>query len=95
MKGMRRPKVTVLSDAALVPSHDLIQPAPNQFTHRLKHDQPFHYVGRGNSGKPDGILIAGTLVVLLFHDGGPQCHIVDGRGLHLSIPFAGLVRLKS
>ena len=94
MKGFQRPKASVLPDSALVPNHDCFQPAPNQFTHRLNSDLPFRYAGNAPESKPDGTLPCDTKVVLFFHDGGPECHVVDERGLYIVVPFAGLVRLS-
>jgi hypothetical protein len=65
-----------------------VTPPPNQFTHELTVSQPFHYKpGRGRS---DGVLAAGTRVVLMARDGGSHCWVVDGRGLYVRTACAGL-----
>ena len=90
---MLRPESMVLSDAALVPERNLIKPPPNQFTHALQRSQPYFYTDA--EGKPDGEFAAGTRVVLIVHDGGAYCRVVDGRGLYVETAFGGLRRLPS
>jgi hypothetical protein len=90
---MKRPKAKVLPDSSVVPDCALIQPPPNRFTHALKAEQPYRYAGSKPSAPPDGTLPAGAKVVLLFHDGGPECHVIDGRGLHVVTAFGGLAAL--
>ena len=93
MKGVRRPKATVLPDTALVPDGNVIKPAPNQFTHELVGTAPYYYSEAQHGSPPDGELAAGTKVVLLWHDGGPRCRVADGRGLYVEIAFATLRKL--
>ena len=88
---MLRPKAVVLGDAALVPEHRLIKPPPNQFTHEIQRGQPYYY-GR-KSGRPDGHFAAGAQVVLMGHDSGGYCRVVDARGLYVATAFEGLRRL--
>jgi hypothetical protein len=92
MERMERPEPTVLPDSALVPEGSLVRPAPTKFTHELTVEQPFHYVGSDRTSPPDGVLPAGTKVVLLGDD-GDVCHVVDGRGLRVATSCAGLRRL--
>ena len=94
MKGMKRPKATVLSDSALVPDRALVRPAPTRFTHELTVEQPYHYAGSDRASPPAGTLPAGTKVVLLDDD-GEVCRVVDGRGLHVATSCAGLRALGS
>ena len=88
---MLRPKSMVLSDAALVPERNIIKPPPNQFTHALQRSQPYFYSDAG--GAPNGEFAAGTRVVLMVHDGGAYCRVVDGQGLYVETAFGGLRRL--
>ena len=92
MERMERPEPKVLPDSALVPDGSLVRPAPTQFTHELTVDQPFYYARSARTSPADGVLPAGTKVVLL-DDGGGICHVVDGRGLQVTIRCAGLHRL--
>ena len=87
-----RPTPVVLDDAALVPAARAVKPPPNQFTHEVLQSQPFYY--DEVSAKPDGTLSAGTLVVLMVHDGGPKCRVVDGQGLYVVTAYKGLRRLS-
>ena len=90
MEGMRRPKVEVLPDSALVPDANRIVPPPNRFTHEVIADQPYYYASPRAGSDPPGTFAAGTKVVLLVHDGGPACRVVDGRGLYVATAFGGL-----
>jgi hypothetical protein len=90
-RRMLRPKVRVLSPAALVPPHHVIKPPPNQFTHELQRSQPYFYDDAGKT--PTGEFPAGTHVVLLVYDGGATCRVVDGRGLYVETSYTGLHRL--
>ena len=92
MKGMERPKAVVLPESALVPDRNRISPAPNQFTHELARAQPFHFAGSEPGSPPGGELPAGTRV-LLVHDGGARCHVLDGRGLYVEIDAGALSKL--
>ena len=87
---MIRPLATVLPESALVPGCNLLQPPPNQFTHEIKAEQPYYYTGPHQAAPPEGKFLAGTKVVLLSHDGGPVCHVADGRGLYVATAFDGL-----
>jgi hypothetical protein len=87
-----RPKAVVLSESSLVPPGRLLEPPPNQFTHEVQRAQPYYF--EEASAAPAGRLAAGTPVVLMRHDGGASCHVVDSRGLYVSTAFEGLRRLK-
>jgi hypothetical protein len=93
MEGMKRPEATVLPDSALIPSSCLISPAPNQFTHEVTRPQPFYTSLGTPSGPPAGRFDAGTMVVLLYHDGTDLCRVVDGAGHYVDTRFDGLRKL--
>ena len=88
-----RPEARVLPDESLIPSKNLISPAPNQFTHELTRAQPFHYDRSQVKTAPDGVLPANTKVKLLVDDGGAYCWVVDGRGLYVEIECNALRKL--
>ena len=46
MGEVSRPKPEVLPASALIPTSNLIAPAPNQFTHEIARKAPFYYYGR-------------------------------------------------
>jgi hypothetical protein len=85
-----RPEALVLPDEALVPTSNLIQPPPNRFTHELIADEPYQFDRLGHADEePDGILRAGTPVVLLV-DGDDRCRVVDARGMYVEIRRSSL-----
>jgi len=93
MKGFVRPEARVLPEKAIVPEKNLISPAPNQFTHKLKRQQPY-YFGEAQQGKPpDGEFPAGTKVVLLVYNNGSYCRVADEQGLYVEIEYNGLKKL--
>jgi len=83
-----RPETRVLSDAALVPAQNLVKPPPNQFTHEVHRRQPYYY--SDDRERPDGEFAEGVRVVLMFHDGGKYCRVVDEQGLYVTTEYAGL-----
>ena len=83
-----RPETKVLSDAALVPTQNLVKPPPNQFTHEVRRQQPYYY--SDDRERPDGEFVEGVRVVLMSHDGGKYCRVVDEQGLHVSTEYEGL-----
>ena len=87
---MLRPKAMVLPESALVPDRNIIQPPPTQFTHEVIAEQPYYYIDPHQAAPPEGMFPAGTTVVLLTHDGGPVCQVVDSRGLRVATAFGGL-----
>jgi hypothetical protein len=91
---MLRPKAVTLPDRAVVPPGRLVTPPPTCFTHRLVRTQAF-YFDRAQDRAPAGRLSAGTQVVLLSHDGGRFCRVVDGRGLHVETAYTGLAPIAS
>ena len=90
MGQMIRPKATVLPESALVPERNLIQPPPNQFTHEVISEQPYYYKDPEPTDSPDGVLKAGTKVVLLLHKGGGLCRVATEQGLHVVTAVEGL-----
>ncbi len=84
-EGVSRPPTRVLPGAALIPAQNRIVPAPNQFTHQITEPTPFYYERAAETVAPDGQFAAGTKVVLLVHDGGQFCRVVDGQGLYVEI----------
>jgi len=93
MDRMIRPRAIVLPDSAQVPDQNVIEPVPNQFTHEVQSQQPYHYVVPPPTVPPAGEFAPGTKVVLLVHDGGPLCHVADARGLYVATAIAGLRKL--
>ena len=90
MDHMIRPTAMVLPTSALVPDRNLRLPAPTRFTHEVIADQPYYYRDPGPTDAPDGIFSAGTKVVLLSHEGGTLCQVVDGQGLYVTMAYVGL-----
>lgn len=78
--------------SAVVPPDRLIQPPPNHFTHRVRGRQPYYYGARAK--RPDGEFAEGTRVVLMVHDHGKMCRVVDGQGLYVLTAFEGLRSLS-
>jgi hypothetical protein len=92
MERMERPKATILPDSSLVPDGSLVRPAPTRFTHKLAVKQQFHFADSDPTSPPDGMLPAGTEVVLVSED-GDVCQVVDSRGLRVTTSRKGLRRL--
>lgn len=88
-----RPEATVLPAESLVPAGSLIRPPPNRFTHETVARTPFSYSHTSDIDAPDGSLAAGTQVVLLRSDEHDRASVVDGSGLYVVVPLAGLRRL--
>ena len=78
----------------MIPEQNLLRPPPDHFTHEVKLEQPYYYVGPQQAAPPEGDFAKGTKVVLLKHDGGPNCHVVDGRGLYVVTAFKGLRKIR-
>ena len=60
MKGVTRPKMTTLPEAAQIPPRNLRRP-PSRYTHRLIAEQPYFYEAVA-SGNAPGTFGAGTRV---------------------------------
>jgi hypothetical protein len=89
---MLRPEFSVLGDEALVPERNVIRPPPNRFTHELLADEPYRLDRSEDAGEPDGVLPAGTPVVLLV-EGPDSCRVVDGDGLYVEVRRESLRKL--
>jgi hypothetical protein len=89
-----RPDVSVLDDEALVPEQNVVRPAPNRFTHELLADEPYRFDRPERAGEPDGVLPAGTRVVLLV-EGADSCRVVDGNGLYVEVSPTSLRKLPN
>jgi hypothetical protein len=87
-----RPEASVLGDEALIPERNMIRPAPNHFSHELVVDEPFRLDRAERGGDPDGVLAAGTPVVVLV-EGDERCRVVDGTGLYVDVRRTSLRRL--
>jgi hypothetical protein len=87
-----RPESHVLSDNALVPDQNIVRPPPNHFTHELLVDEPYRLDRPQPAGEPDGVLAAGTLVVVLVQ-GPDRSRVVDGQGLYVEVRRASLRKL--
>ena len=95
MGEVSRPKAEVLPASALIPTTNLIAPAPNRFTHEIARQAPFYYAAGDEERTPDGMFERGTPVVLLHDEGGERCHVADGRGLYVVVDRKALRRLGS
>jgi len=84
-----RPEAVVLGQEAIVPASNLVRPAPNRFTHELAVDEPYQFDRPPRGHEPDGILRAGTPVVLLV-EGADHCRVVDGSGLYVEVRRSSL-----
>jgi hypothetical protein len=91
---MLRPETSVLSDEALVPEGNVVRPAPNRFTHELLVDEPYRFERPERADEPDGVLPAGTPVVVLV-DGPDRCRVVDGSGLYVEVRRESLGKLPA
>jgi hypothetical protein len=87
-----RPESHVLPDDALVPDRNIVRPPPNHFTHELLVDEPYRLDRPQPAVEPDGVLPAGTPVVVLVQ-GPDRSRVVDGRGLYLEVRRASLRKL--
>jgi hypothetical protein len=87
-----RPEAQVLGDEALVPEQNVARPPPTRFTHELVADEPYRFDRPGPPGEPDGVLPAGTRVVLVV-EGPERCRVVEGSGLSVEVRRASLREL--
>ncbi len=92
-EGFLRPEAIVLPESAVVPNENIISPPPNQFTHRIKRSQSFYYDRAQQAKQSAGKFTAGTKVVLMVHDGGKYCRVVDGQGLYVEVEYSSLEKL--
>jgi hypothetical protein len=87
-----RPEYVVLGEEAVVPAANVVRPPPNRFTHELVADEPYYFDRPEHGPEPDGVLPAGTKVVLLVQDNG-SCRVVSGSGLYVRVRRASLREL--
>ena len=85
--------MTVLPESAAIPSRNVIQPPPNQFTHEVRTEQPYYYVGSQQAAPPEGTFPAGTKVILLSRTES-ECYVADARGLYVATACKGLRRIQ-
>ena len=90
MDHMLRPEATVLGDSALIPASNLVRPVPNRFTHELRVQQFYYFDATQHADAPSGSFPAGTELLLVRHEGGDSCHVIDARGMYVRTAFAGL-----
>jgi hypothetical protein len=81
---MLRPEMVILGDEVLVPRDNVVRPPPNRFTHELVVDEPYRFDRPEQTPRPDGVLPAGTRVVLLV-EGDDRCRVVDGAGRYVQV----------
>jgi hypothetical protein len=89
-----RPEVHALDESAVVPKSNVVRPTPTRFTHELTVDTPFRLDREATGDEPDGILPAGTPVVVAATH-GDRCRVVDGRGLAVDVPRDRLRKIRS
>jgi hypothetical protein len=87
MRGVKRPKPTVLGDEALV-RDDVAQPSPGRFTHEVVRDEPYYLDSSGEGGSPEGIFAAGSKVIMQ-QEGETYSTVLDASG------NSGVVRTDS
>lgn len=87
-EGVLRPDRVVLGADALIPEGNLVRPAPQRFTHELAVDQAYRF-DRSGAGRPDGVLPAGTRVVV-EQPGERWSRVIDDRGLAVEVHTASL-----
>lgn len=90
-EGFVRPAMEILGDESLVPAHSLVQPPPNEFTHKVVADTPFYFDTAEDSDAPNGYFKAGTGVVLLVRGDHGMCRVVDGQGIYAEVSAKSLV----
>lgn len=89
-----RPVPVVLAEDAVVPDCNLVRPAPTRFTHELLVDEPYRFDRPKQTDEPDGVLPAGTPVVVLV-DGDDRSRVIDGAGRYVEVSSASLRELPS
>ncbi len=93
MEKFIRPKAEILSEESLIPEKNLIYPPPNIFTHKLIRSEPYYFTSMMQGSPLDGEFPEGTKVVLLGHEGGNNCRVVDEQGIYAEIEFDSLKKL--
>jgi hypothetical protein len=79
---MRRPRMQVLPDSALVPS--------GPCTHEVIRRQPLYHTPPQPGARPDGHFAAGTPVVMVAQGPGRLCQVQGPHGLCAWTAAAGL-----
>ncbi len=87
-----RPAYVELGPETLVPATNLVRPAPHRPTHELTADEPYRLDRPGRDGGPDGVLPAGTRVVVL-RVGEDRCRVVTASGLAVDVRRTSLREL--
>ena len=90
MKGVLRPKRTVLPASAQIPSRN-VRRRPARYTHELVAEQPYFYEP-DSSGEPAGTFAAGTRLEQVAEEGALR-RVVDSRGLSVYTSSDGLEAL--
>jgi hypothetical protein len=90
-EGVLRPERVVLGADALIPDDNLVRPPPRRFTHELTVDEAYRF-DRSGSGRPNGVLAAGTRVVVA-RPGEQWSRVIDDRGLAVDVRTGSLRRL--
>lgn len=93
-EGVLRPERMVLGDDALIPDENVVRPAPRRFTHELAVDEAYYFDRETADRAPDGVLAAGTHVVVADLGQG-WSRVIDHRGLAVDVHTARLRRLPS
>jgi hypothetical protein len=92
-----RPDFAVLGDDALVPGPGVVTPPPEHFTHELVRDEPYWFGVRDDrrpDREPDGVLAAGTPVVVVGSVGG-RSRVVDATGMLVEVPASAVRQAES
>ncbi|MDT0453182.1 hypothetical protein [Streptomyces hesseae] len=89
-----RPDATVLRSEALIPRDNVVRPAPNRFSHVLEEMHPYWFERSERAPQPEGMLPAGTPVLLLREE-GDHCRVVTGTGLYVTVAREGLRTLPA
>ena len=87
-----RPKPVTLPASAVIPSRNLIEPAPQHFTHRLVREAPYFFEKPAKGAVPASHLPAGTPVLLLSTQ-GRTAWVADRRGLHVAVAAVTLQKI--
>lgn len=93
MEKFIKPKAEVLPEESLIPEKNLIYPPPNIFSHRLMRSEPYYFTSMMQGSLPDGEFSEGAKVILLKHEGGNNCRVVDEQGIYAEIEFDSLKKL--
>ncbi|MEU1782786.1 hypothetical protein ABZ545_25375 [Streptomyces abikoensis] len=91
-RAVLRPDTTVLRSEAVIPRDNVVRPAPNRFSHVLEEMHPYWFERSEQAPQPDGMLPAGTPVLLLREE-GDHCRVVTGTGLYVTVARVNLRKL--